>query len=94
MGGQDDTTRETFRPREGLAGDPVAVIEADRAFHRAVVAAAENPVLVAFHESLRDRQVRMGLRAVVGSEDRTRHVVEEHRRIVEAVQGGDAEAAG
>ena len=80
--------------QQGLAGDPVAFIEADRAFHRAVVAAAGNPVLLEFYESLRDRQVRMGLRAVVGSEDRTRHVVEEHRRIVEAVQGGDAEAAG
>ncbi|HZD65166.1 MAG TPA: GntR family transcriptional regulator [Acidimicrobiales bacterium] len=79
--------------QEGLAGDPVAFIEADRAFHRAVVAAAGNPVLLEFYESLRDRQVRMGLRAVAGSDDRVRRVVQEHRRIVAAVGAGDPEDA-
>jgi DNA-binding GntR family transcriptional regulator len=57
------------------------------------VAAAGNPVLLEFYESLRDRQVRMGLRAVAGSDDRVRRVVQEHRRIVAAVGAGDPEDA-
>ncbi|TDB89523.1 GntR family transcriptional regulator [Actinomadura sp. KC216] len=75
--------------QEGLLDDPVAFIEYDRAFHRAIVRTAGNPVLAEFYESLRDRQVRMGLRAIAAAEDRARVVLAEHGAIVEAIRSGD-----
>lgn len=70
-----------------LLADPVAFIEHDRDFHRAIVAAAGNPVLTDFYESIRDRQVRMGLRAIAGTENRAKTVVDEHATIVAALRG-------
>ncbi|WP_049569409.1 GntR family transcriptional regulator [Streptomyces sp. SBT349] len=74
-------------------GDPVAFIACDRTFHRAIVLQAGNPVLAGFYESLRDRQVRMGLRAVADDEARARAVLEEHAAIVEALRSGESERA-
>lgn len=71
----------------GLLSDPIAFIEHDRDFHRAIVAAAGNPVLTDFYESIRDRQVRMGLRAIAGTENRAQAVVDEHATIVKALRG-------
>ena len=68
-------------------------IEADRRFHRAIVQVAGNPVLGDFYESLRDRQIRMGLRAVASRPDRGKQVIEEHTAIVKALSAGDAAAA-
>ena len=50
--------------QEELQQDSVAFIECDREFHRTIVRAAGNPVLADFYESLRDRQLRMGLHAI------------------------------
>ncbi|MFI0409150.1 GntR family transcriptional regulator [Actinomadura sp. 3N508] len=75
--------------QEELLDDPVEFIECDRAFHRAIVRTAGNPVLAEFYESLRDRQVRMGLRAIAAAEDRARVVLAEHGAIVEAIRSGD-----
>lgn len=75
--------------QQGLLEDPVGFIECDRAFHRAIVRAAGNPVLVEIYESLRDRQVRMGLRAIAAAEDRARAVLAEHTAIVEGIGSGD-----
>ncbi|MFE5325414.1 GntR family transcriptional regulator [Embleya sp. NPDC056575] len=77
----------------GLIDDPRRFIEADRAFHRVIVAQAGNPVVTGFYESLRERQVRMGLSALAGTEGRPAVVLDEHRAIVEALRGGDPEAA-
>ncbi|WP_033292605.1 GntR family transcriptional regulator [Amycolatopsis jejuensis] len=77
-----------------LVADPVQFIEYDRAFHRAMVRRAGNPVLGEFYESLRDRQVRMGLRAVAGSETRAERVLAEHAAIVAALRSGSTEEAG
>ncbi|MFH8223972.1 GntR family transcriptional regulator [Streptomyces sp. NPDC018057] len=74
--------------------DPVAFIECDRAFHRAIVQQAGNPVLAGFYETLRERQVRMGLRAVANEQNRARTVLAEHAAIVAAVRSGDPEQAG
>jgi DNA-binding GntR family transcriptional regulator len=76
-----------------LIGDPVAFIESDRLFHRAIVSAAGNPVLVGFHESLRDRQLRMGVHAVATSDQRSGDVLGEHRAIVAAIRMGDPDEA-
>ena len=72
---------------------PLEFIELDREFHRAIVRAANNPILADFYESLRDRQTRMGLHAIAASERRTGSVLVEHRAIAEAVRSGDAERA-
>jgi len=76
------------------ADDPGAFIEADRRFHRAIVQTAGNPVLADFYESLRDRQIRMGLRAVTARPDRGQAVIDEHTAIIEALLSSDPAAAG
>jgi DNA-binding GntR family transcriptional regulator len=68
-------------------------VEADREFHRLFVAAAGNAILLQLHDSLRDRQSRMGLAALARDADRMRQILEEHRSIVEAVEAGDEDAA-
>ncbi|MGW4591891.1 GntR family transcriptional regulator [Amycolatopsis thermoflava] len=81
------------RQRE-LVDDPVGFIDCDRAFHRAIVRKAGNPVLAEFYETLRDRQVRMGLRAVSNENNRVARVLAEHTAIVEALRSGDQAKAG
>jgi DNA-binding GntR family transcriptional regulator len=72
---------------------PLEFIELDREFHRAIVRAAHNPVLADFYESLRDRQMRMGIHAIATSGQRTASVLIEHRAIAEGVRSGDADQA-
>jgi len=79
------------RAEEGRV--PLAFIELDREFHRAIVRAANNPILADFYESLRDRQTRMGLHAIATSERRMAGVLAEHKAIAEGVRSGDAERA-
>ncbi|SEF32174.1 DNA-binding transcriptional regulator, GntR family [Amycolatopsis pretoriensis] len=76
--------------QEAVIDDPAAFIELDRAFHRLLVRQAGNPVLAEFYESLRERQIRMGIRAVASGENRARNVLEEHTAIVRALADGDA----
>jgi DNA-binding GntR family transcriptional regulator len=79
--------------QKALQNDPVAFIECDREFHRTIVRAAGNPVLADFYESLRDRQLRMGWKAVATSKERTGNVLAEHKSIIEALYSGDAKRA-
>jgi DNA-binding GntR family transcriptional regulator len=79
--------------RLGARGDWPGFVEADREFHRIFVATAANPILLALHDSLRDRQTRMNLAALMRSEDRQRQVLAEHRAIAEAVESRELEAA-
>ncbi len=72
---------------------PLEFIESDREFHRTIVRAANNPVLAGFYESLRDRQMRMGVHAIATSERRVGNVLAEHRAIVEGVHSADPERA-
>jgi len=76
-----------------LRHNPAAFIECDREFHRTIVCAAGNPVLANFYESLRDRQLRMGMHAIATSEQRTGDVLAEHAAIVEGVRSADPERA-
>lgn len=89
----DELDRLVADQEEAIA-DPLGFIERDREFHRTIVRRAANPVLADFYESLRERQVRMGLRAVSTSADRARRVLDEHAAIVAALRAGDAEGAG
>jgi DNA-binding GntR family transcriptional regulator len=71
--------------------DPTALIETDRQFHRALVSAAGNQVMLDLYERLRDLQLRMGVRAVLGDPARSAAVREEHRRILSALEEGTDE---
>lgn len=75
--------------QHGLLDDPVAFIDCDRAFHRAIVRTAGNPVLADFYESLRERQLRMGLHAVAAAEGRARTVLDEHAAVIAGLRSGD-----
>jgi DNA-binding GntR family transcriptional regulator len=75
------------------AQDSRRFIEADHEFHRVFVAAAANPFLVQLHDSMRDRQYRMGLEALHRDESRTPEALGEHRMLLEAVAALDADRA-
>jgi DNA-binding GntR family transcriptional regulator len=77
----------------GARGDLHGFGEADREFHRIFVEAAANPILLALHDSLRDRQTRMNLAALARSGDRQRQILAEHRAIAEAVESRELDAA-
>lgn len=72
-------------------GEIEEFIRLDRQFHRTMVGNSGNKLLVKFYEGLRDRQTRMGIRAVAYSPERMKRVLEEHRAIVVAVEEGDAD---
>lgn len=70
--------------------DTAAFIEADRRFHSTIVRAAGNPVLADVYDSLRDRQIRMELRALAVPH-RGRDVLAEHAAILDALTARDPE---
>ncbi|NAZ77211.1 FCD domain-containing protein [Kineococcus sp. T13] len=74
------------------AGDTWAFATADRAFHATVVGAAGNAVLTALHDSLRDRQMRMGVANVHGSAERVALALADHHRLRELLLGEDPQA--
>ncbi|MBI0539382.1 FadR family transcriptional regulator [Roseomonas sp. KE2513] len=83
--------------RASFAGEAVPA-HADYAFHSAVAKASGNAFFAELLEMLSDpihgaMTVALGLTRV-GSKERARRVVEEHEAIAEAIQAGDAEAAG
>lgn len=86
------------RLRELLASqeadtDPVEFIAHDLEFHTTVIRAAGNQVMHEFYRSLRDRQMRMGVRIMLSDEQRKRQVLLEHGAIVDALAAGDTDAA-
>jgi DNA-binding GntR family transcriptional regulator len=68
-------------------------LDADRAFHTALVDAAANPILGSVYASLRDRQMRMVGESVIQTTGRIETILNEHRRIAEAVRAGDVDGA-
>ena len=74
-------------------GDAQAFIDCDRRFHTEIVTAAGNALLVDSYQSLRDRQLRMGVRAIAGDPARIRQVLQEHAEIVSAFEARDPERA-
>ncbi|MFG3248682.1 FadR/GntR family transcriptional regulator [Streptomyces sp. NPDC048187] len=83
--------------RDAGRGDDAAFVEADIALHEALVTAAHNPVLTGLFaqfvpvlkQGLLDLVELLDLRA-----DDPRHGEEGHAALVDAVERGDAEAAG
>lgn len=91
--GLADELDEVISKQETLVSDPLAFIDCDRQFHRTMVQAAGNPVLLDFYESLRDRQVRMGIQAVTSTEGRARQVLAEHGAIAQGLRRLDPKEA-
>jgi DNA-binding GntR family transcriptional regulator len=67
-------------------------VEADRAFHRTLVEATGNRILLGLYDSLRDRQRRMG-RATLRSDEQIARTLAEHREIADAVAAGNSARA-
>ncbi len=79
--------------RAALAADnAAALVEADRAFHEAVVDAAGNAVLSRLYASLRDRQLCMGAAAMDMDPPRRERAVHEHEGLLAALAAGDGPA--
>jgi DNA-binding GntR family transcriptional regulator len=83
------TAQEELAARRDAEG----FVEADREFHRIIIVAMGNPVLVGFYDSLRDRQRRMIALSLSRDPDRTRDVIAQHRELANALAARDAAAA-
>lgn len=90
-----DAPEMAIARQEDLAarGDVHGFVDADREFHRVYVAAARNPILLALHDSLRDRQTRMGVAALMHDAARIQQIMGEHHTIAAAVAARDEAAA-
>lgn len=69
------------------AGDAKGFLEADRAFHEAIVGAAGNEILAKLYNSLRDRQVRMGVPGIEMQPARMDKSVTAHQEMIDALGG-------
>jgi DNA-binding GntR family transcriptional regulator len=73
--------------------DLAAYHDADRTFHESILDASRNHLVASFYQGLRDRQLRAGAMAVQVAAGREDEIPLEHRRIVDAIEAGDAESA-
>jgi DNA-binding GntR family transcriptional regulator len=73
--------------------DPVDFIAHDLEFHTIIIRAAGNTLMRDFYATLRDRQMRMGVRILMDDEHRKEQVLVEHRAIADAIAAGDVDAA-
>ena len=69
------------------AGDAKSFLEADRAFHEAIVGAAGNEILAKLYNSLRDRQVRMGVPGIEVQPARMDKSIGAHQEMIDALGG-------
>lgn len=73
-------------------GDLPAFAEADELFHRTVVAAGGNALMIRFYAGLADRQRRMSVHALGPVPEQLPVVLREHAELVEIIERGDAGA--
>ena len=64
-------------------------VEADRAYHDVTLKASGNVILTDFYSALRDRQMRMTGESLIQDSQRMATILDEHRRIAEAIRDGD-----
>ena len=76
--------------RAAASRDVEAFVEADDAFHAAIVAASGNTVAVHFTRFLRDRQQRLRHQLFRVRPEQLTAVLEQHRRLAAALADGDA----
>jgi|SRR5437588_2594221 len=88
-----DRLRELLAEQADLRerGDARGFVDADRRFHSTIVAEAQNPILSELYESLRDRQLRMGVDAVVRDPNRPDTIHDEHTALVDMIDKADAD---
>ncbi|MEV6416196.1 GntR family transcriptional regulator [Kribbella sp. NPDC051718] len=72
------------------AGDAKAFLVADRVFHEAIVGAAGNEILAKLYNSLRDRQVRMGVPGIEMQPARMDKSIAAHQEMIDALGGNSA----
>jgi DNA-binding GntR family transcriptional regulator len=77
--------------RAAASRDVEAFVEADDAFHAAIVAASGNTVAVHFTRFLRDRQQRLRHQLLRVRPEQLAAVLEQHRRLAAALADGDAD---
>src|SRR4051794_7168931 len=78
---------------EALTGAGRGFAWADRRFHRAIVAAANNVLLTRAYDALADRHQRIAATTVARDPSRIERFIAEHRRIAAALARGDGEGA-
>ncbi|WP_189860102.1 GntR family transcriptional regulator [Streptomyces poonensis] len=78
---------------QAAAGDLAAAAVTDRCFHAEIVRSGGNEILSRLYDQLRDRQLRMGVAVMHAHPDRVTKTLAEHQEILEALRGGDADAA-
>ena len=71
------------------AGDWREFLESDRAFHAITLEESGNAILSNFYSTLRDRQMRMIGESALRDPHRPTTIMDEHRKIAEAVRDGD-----
>jgi DNA-binding GntR family transcriptional regulator len=64
-------------------------VQADRTYHEVTLEESGNVILSDFHSSLRDRQMRMTGESLIHDKQRMANILDEHRRIAEALRDGD-----
>lgn len=86
--------RAAFAQEEGelLRGDQDAIVEADIAFHRAIVNATYNTVLADLYDHLTDA-LRMAIAEAISPQAGAGVRMNEHQAIIDAIAAGDADAA-
>ncbi|WP_405490067.1 GntR family transcriptional regulator [Nocardia sp. NBC_00511] len=84
--------RESLHRQRTLADagdlDEFAIVDAD--FHREYVVAADNPLLIGFYDSLRERQRRMNSVALHRGETHTDRIIEQHTALTDLIEAADA----
>ncbi|MDI2129960.1 GntR family transcriptional regulator [Yinghuangia seranimata] len=75
------------------AGEFAEAAVTDRCFHAAIVRSAGNEILARLYDQLRDRQVRMVVAVMHAGAERVARSLTDHAEILEALRGGDADAA-
>lgn len=76
-----------------LAGGGAGFTVADREFHRAIVSANHNAILVRQYDALRDRQQRITATLVARDPARVAQFITEHREITDAIKRRDGNEA-
>lgn len=84
--------RAALRVQREHAGDLAAFAEADEAFHRAIVAAGGNQLLLRFYATLADRQRRMSLRALGADPEHQQVILRDHEELIDTIERGDFDA--
>jgi DNA-binding GntR family transcriptional regulator len=86
--------RESIAEQErALLAGGAGFIVADRDFHRRIVAANRNEILMHQYDALRDRQQRMLATTIARDQPRIAQFIAEHRQIADALERGDSSAA-